>query len=49
MENPLKIFLATWLEEQSQKNALDKIGKYERLLSYYHTRRKLKEFIAYFK
>ena len=45
----MRIYLATWLEEISQKNALDKTGKRERLLSYYHTLRRLREFIAYFK
>ena len=32
----MKIYIATWLAEISQKESLDKVGKAERLLSYYH-------------
>jgi len=31
----MKIYLATWLQEISQKEALDKAKKSERLLSYH--------------
>lgn len=32
----MRIYLATWLFEKSQENALNKIRKKERLLSFYH-------------
>jgi len=31
----MKIILATWLEEKSQEEALNKLKAYNRLLSYY--------------
>ena len=32
----MKVYLATWLVEVSQGKSLTKVGKRERLLSYYH-------------
>ena len=45
----MKIYLATWLLEPSQGTSLTKVGKRERLLSYYHLPESLKEFINYIK
>ena len=43
----MKIYLATWLQEDSQKEALDKIGKQERLLSYYLVEQSEKSIVEY--
>jgi hypothetical protein len=32
----MKIYLATWMLEKSQGQTLTKLGKRERLLSYFH-------------
>ena len=43
------IYLATWLFEPNQGNTLTKMGKQERLINYYHTTLRKKEFIRYVK
>jgi len=43
----MKIYLATWLLEQSQGTSLSVAKKKERLLSYYHTVAKKEEFKEY--
>jgi hypothetical protein len=45
----MKIYLATWLFESTQGNALTKAGKKERLISYYHTISKKEELRQYVK
>jgi hypothetical protein len=45
----MKIYLATWLLEASQGVSLTKVNGNQRLISYYHTRDKLKEFTHYCK
>lgn len=45
----MKVYLATWLLEQSQGDTLTKMKKKTRLLSFYHTRQKLESFINYVK
>jgi hypothetical protein len=43
----MKIYLATWLFESNQGEALTKMGKRERLISYYHTITKKEELPEY--
>lgn len=43
----MKIFLATWIIEKSQGVSLTKKGAKKRLISYFHTKDKEKEFIPY--
>ena len=43
----MKIYLATWLFEKSQGEALTKKGYAHRLLSFFHTREKIPEFTNY--
>jgi len=43
----MKLYLATWLFEESQGRALTKCGAFHRLLSYYHTRERVAEFKEY--
>ena len=43
----MKIYLATWLLEASQGNSLTKQGQKKRLLSFYHTVEKKKDFRRY--
>ncbi len=43
----MKIYLATWLFESNQGEALTKMGKKERLVSYYHTLLKKSELPEY--
>ena len=43
----MKIYLATWLFESEQGRVLTKIGKRERLLSFYHTTQKQEGFKRY--
>lgn len=45
----MKIYLATWLLEESQGKTLTKIGKNNRLISYYHTKEKEEYLINYIK
>lgn len=45
----MKIYLATWVLEESQGVTLTKQNKRERLLSFYHTKQKIKKFITYIK
>ena len=39
----MKIYLATWLLEDSQGESLSKVPAFSRLISYYHTKDKPKE------
>jgi hypothetical protein len=43
----MKIYLATWLLEVSQGEALTKIKANRRLLSYFHTKEKEDQFSTY--
>jgi hypothetical protein len=43
----MKIYLATWLMEESQGESLAKVNKKERLLSYYHTIPNKDKFMEY--
>jgi steroid 5-alpha reductase family enzyme len=43
----MKIYLATWLLEKSQGQTLTKISKKDRLLSFFHIKQKIKEFVPY--
>lgn len=45
----MKIYLATWLFEPKQGEALTTSGAKNRLLSYYHTTEKENEFRGYVK
>jgi hypothetical protein len=45
----MRIYLATWLFESNQGEALTKMGKKERLISYYHTITKKEELPEYVK
>lgn len=45
----MKIYLATWLLEESQGQTLTKLSQKRRLLSYFHTMKKIKKFIQYIK
>jgi ribosomal protein S15P/S13E len=45
----MKIYMATWMLETEQGRLLSKIGKRERLLSYYHIIQKISEFQRYIK
>jgi len=41
------IYLATWLQENNQKESLDNVGKRERLLSYYLVKESKKDIVDY--
>lgn len=43
----MKIFLASWLFEPEQGNALTKQGYFRRLLSFFHTREKEEQLVDY--
>jgi hypothetical protein len=43
----MKIYLATWMFEESQGKSLSKTNKWNRLLSYFHTREKVNYFETY--
>lgn len=43
----MKIYLATWLLEPWQGEALTKSGNINRLVSYYHTKEKTEQFEQY--
>ena len=43
----MKIYLATWLLEPAQGLSLSNKDGNQRLISYYHTRNKIKEFPHY--
>lgn len=43
----MRIYLATWLLEAQQGRALTKVNSLRRLLSFWHTREKLDQFIIY--
>jgi hypothetical protein len=43
----MRIYLATWLSESNQGKSLTKMGKKERLVSYYHTLPKKSELPEY--
>jgi len=45
----MKIYLATWLFEPEQGNALTARGANQRLLSYHHTKGKEEELVRYVK
>lgn len=45
----MKIYLATWLLEPSHGQALTKMKKKERLLSYFHVLQKKDDFVRYVK
>lgn len=45
----MKIYLATWLLEPSHGQALTKMNKKERLLSYFHVLQKKDDFVRYVK
>ena len=45
----MKIYLATWLFESSHGEALTKMNKKERLLSYFHVLQKKDDFVRYVK
>ena len=45
----MKIYLATWLLEPSHGEALTKMNKKERLLSYFHVLQKKDDFVRYVK
>lgn len=45
----MKIYLATWLLEPHQGRVLTKKKQTQRLISYYHTREKKKQFPGYIK
>lgn len=46
-DGSVRIYLATWLLEQQQGVVLTKKSAMSRLVSYYHTREKAKEFPEY--
>lgn len=43
----LKIYAATWLEEPAQGDSLTKTNKKDRLLSYFHVRKRERELKRY--
>lgn len=43
----MTIYIATWLLEKSQGQALTKVGKDDRLVSFYHTKEKADELERY--
>ena len=45
----MKIFLATWLFESNQGVSLNRKNVKNRLLSYFHTKEKKRQFISYVK
>ena len=45
----MRIFFATWLFESNQGKSLNSKDVKNRLLSYYHTKEKKKQFISYVK